>query len=106
MGRGRRTWAAIDADRRKLDELIEVACKNAGVPVESVMAAGRRFHPHPFYHLRQEIWLVAADKGMTINSIAQRFGNNEKSIREGIESALKRYEEGKAMLVDVLGEAV
>lgn len=98
--------APIEVDEQRFLRMVEIAATTLDLPADMIVKPPRGTGTHRFAHLRQELWLVARDKGIRYEAISNVCGADRGDVHHGVKSALARYDRGQAVLVDILGEAL
>lgn len=96
----------LEIDEQRLRRMLEIAAETLNIPADMLVKPPRGQGSHRFAHLRQEVWLVARDKGIRYQAITNVCGADKGDVYHGVQSALGRYARGNASIVDILGEAL
>ncbi len=96
----------MELDELRFKTMVDIAATTLNIPADALVKPPRGEGTHRFAHLRQELWLVARDKGIRYQAISNVCGADKGDVYHGVRSALARYERGNAVLVDILGEAL
>lgn len=96
----------LEIDEQRLRRMLDIAAETLNIPADMIARPPRGQGSHKFAHLRQEVWLVARDKGIRYQAIVNVCGADKGDVYHGVQSALARYGRGQAAIVDILGEAL